>query len=281
MIKFDVLNRRSGEVQFTAEINCDERVRRGVKLGLAVLWALINGANLRGADLYGANLRDADLRGAYLRGANLRGADLYGADLRNANLRGAYLRGANLRGADLYGANLRGADLYGADLRNANLRGAYLRGANLRGADLYGANLRDADLYGANLRNANLRGAYLRGANLRGANLRGANLRGADLCDVPRIENIHQTVYAAASQSNALEMSDWHTCETTHCRAGWVTTLAGEGGAALERDMGTSAAAAIIYMASDPFLERIPDFYASNAEALEDMKRLAEAEAAQ
>ena len=70
-------------------------------------------------------------------------------------------------------------------------------------------------------------------------------------------------------------MKDWHTCETTHCRAGWVVTLAGEGGRALEWAYGTPAAAAIIYMASDPDLEKIPDFYCDNETALEDMKRLA------
>ena len=40
--------------------------------------------------------------------------------------------------------------------------------------------------------------------------------------------------------------------------------------------MGTSAAAALIYLASDPKLEKIPNFYATNEDALADMKRLAE-----
>ena len=71
-------------------------------------------------------------------------------------------------------------------------------------------------------------------------------------------------------------MSEWHSCGTTHCRAGWVISLAGEGGRALEWAMGTPTAAAIIYMASDPTLEKIPDFYANNETALADMKRLAE-----
>ena len=73
-------------------------------------------------------------------------------------------------------------------------------------------------------------------------------------------------------------MSSWHKCETTHCRAGWVVTLAGAGGAALEWAMGTPTAAAIIYLASDPKLEKMPDFYADNGEAMADMKRLAEIE---
>ena len=150
-----------------------------------------------------------------------------------------------------------------------NLRDAVLRGADLRGADLRGADLSDADLSGADLSDADLSDAVLRGADLRGADLRGAG-------KIPVIPNIHQVVYAAASDTDALDMATWHTCETTHCRAGWVVTLAGAAGAAMEWCLGTPAAAALIYQASDPGLEKIPDFYASNEDALADMKKLAE-----
>ena len=96
------------------------------------------------------------------------------------------------------------------------------------------------------------------------------------------IPYIHQAVYAAAAQPGALDMDSWHhACGTTHCRAGWVITLAGDGGKALEWALGTPAAAALIYQASDPKLERVPDFYCDSATALEDMRRLAEAESAQ
>ena len=105
-MKFEVKNRWSGEVQFTAEIECDENASNSIKLGLAVQWGVKGGANLGGAYLSGANLR----------GAYLSGADLSGAYLRDANLRGAYLRGAYLRGADLGGAYLSGANLSGAYL---------------------------------------------------------------------------------------------------------------------------------------------------------------------
>jgi uncharacterized protein YjbI with pentapeptide repeats len=77
-------------------------------------------------------------------GANLRGANLYKANLRGADLYKASLYGANLREADLRGANLYKADLRGADLYKANLRGAYLRGAYLREANLLGATVIDA-----------------------------------------------------------------------------------------------------------------------------------------
>ncbi|QIG68681.1 pentapeptide repeat-containing protein [Rhizobium phage RHph_TM3_3_14B] len=141
MMNFDILNRFTGEVQVTAEIDCDATAIPSVKLGLAVKWAIKEKKDLYGANLYGADLRSANLRSANLRSADLRSANLYGADLRSADL-----RSANLGSADLYGANLRSANLYGANLGSADLYGA-----NLYGADLYGANLYGADLYGADL----------------------------------------------------------------------------------------------------------------------------------
>ncbi|KMM77052.1 hypothetical protein ACP93_02485 [Xanthomonas sp. NCPPB 1128] len=178
-----------------------------------------------------------------------------------------------------YGVQL-GFAVKTAAASGADLRCADLSGADLSGADLSGADLRCADLSGADLSGADLRCADLSGADLSGADLRCADLSGADGSRCPVvIKDIHQAVYAAASQREALDMGSWHACNTTHCRAGWVVTLAGDGGRALEYAFGTSVAAALIYMSSDPKLERIPDFYCGNTEALEDMRRLAEAEA--
>ncbi len=70
-MKFEVKNRSTGSVQFTAEIQCDETESYPVKLGLAIKWGFANSADLRGADLRDAYLRDAYLRGAYLRGAKI------------------------------------------------------------------------------------------------------------------------------------------------------------------------------------------------------------------
>ena len=258
-MKFEIRSRFTSAVLFTAELETKfETEPVNVQMGAAVKAAYLSGANLRGADLRDADLRDANLRDANLRDANLRGADLSDAYLSGASLSDADLSGAYLSGANLSDAYLRGADLSGAYLSDADLSDAYLRGANLRGAYLSDANLRDA--------------------NLSDADLRGASLSDADLSGVPEIKDIHKIVYAAATAtSESFDMGDWHTCETTHCRAGWVVHLAGAGGAALEFAMGTPAAAALIYLKSDPKLEKIPDFYASNEDALADMKRLAEA----
>ena len=75
-------------------------------------------------------------------------------------------------------------------------------------------------------------------------------------------------------------MLDWHSCETTHCRAGWVVHLAGEAGYALESFFNTELAAMKIYRASG-FEINPSRFYDSDDDALADMKRLAEAEVAQ
>ncbi len=71
-------------------------------------------------------------------------------------------------------------------------------------------------------------------------------------------------------------MGSWHTCNTTHCRAGWVVHLAGEAGYALERFHNTALAAQLIYRESG-YKINPGQFYVNNAAALEDMKRLATA----
>jgi uncharacterized protein YjbI with pentapeptide repeats len=189
----------------------------------------------------------------------------------DVDLRGAYMRGAYLRGAYLRGAYMRGVDLGDADLRGAYMGGVDLRDADLRDADLNGVDLRDADLRGVHLR-----GAYMGGVDLRGVDLRGVHLRGAY---IRKIQNIDAAILAAIeAPGNELRMSFWHTCGTTHCRAGWAIHLAGDAGYKLERVVGSSAAGALIYAASRPD-KPVPDFLANDADALADLRACA-AEAA-
>ena len=75
-------------------------------------------------------------------------------------------------------------------------------------------------------------------------------------------------------------MAEWHTCETTHCRAGWVVALAGEDGKELELQIGTLLAAMVIYRASSDIKVSPSAFYFSDEEALKDMKRCADLEKA-
>jgi hypothetical protein len=176
MIKFDILNRFSGAVQFTAEIECADDAPRSLKLGLAVKWAIKTKANLSEADLSRANLPEADLSRA-----NLPRANLSWADLSRANLSGMDLSGANLSEADLSEANLSRANLSWADLSRADLSWADLSRANLPEADLSGANLSRANLSGADLSEADLSRANLSRADLSGMDLSGMDLSRADI----------------------------------------------------------------------------------------------------
>jgi len=241
----------------------------------------VQGCNLSGLDLYGLDMKWANLRGADLSRANLSGADLWwaklrGADMTRADLRDADLRGADLLGADLSGADMRDANLSGADLSGANLREAKLREANLSGAYLSGVKLRGADMTGADLSDADLRGADLSGANLRDADLGEADLSGANLWgavlnwdQIPLVVNIDATILSAIEDNGTLNMAEWHICDTTHCRAGWAVVLAGAQGRKLEEQLGTNAAAALIYARSGS--HPVPNWYADNRTALEDM----------
>ena len=88
------------------------------------------------------------------------------------------------------------------------------------------------------------------------------------------VDDLHERVYEAASQPGALNMSDWHTCGTTHCRAGWIVQLAGEAGRKLEDYHNTPLAAMLIARESGAPINPAR-FYDDNESALEDMKRMA------
>lgn len=92
---------------------------------------------------------------------------------------------------------------------------------------------------------------------------------------VPKIENIDKVVYEACSQPNALNMNDWHTCDTTHCRAGWVVHLAGKAGKELELFHNTALAAQLIYAESGSPINPCR-LFDDNVDAMADMKARAE-----
>jgi uncharacterized protein YjbI with pentapeptide repeats len=163
-------------------------------------------------------------------------------------------------------ANLIDINLSGADLREANLRDAHLSSANLSDANLIRANLSDANLSDANLSDANLIHANLLGASLLGASLLGANLSGA-IGFAPITENaiaiLLQVADCVVGQPQALKMESIHTCDTTHCGAGWVCYLSPIA-ATLEKILGWNVAACIVC----PIPEFTGLFYATNAEMM-------------
>lgn len=69
-------------------------------------------------------------------------------------------------------------------------------------------------------------------------------------------------------------MGDWHTCDETHCRAGWIVALSGMAGRVLENATSTPFAAMQIAKASGIPISPVR-FYDDNDAALADMARTA------
>ena len=97
---------------------------------------------------------------------------------------------------------------------------------------------------------------------------------------VPILENVHQKVLeAVTTPKHHLKMDDWHTCGTTHCRAGWVVHLSGEAGYLLEKQTDTCFAAMMIYKKSSPNIKVSPvRFFETNEMAFADIERCAQLE---
>ena len=88
-----------------------------------------------------------------LGGVQLQGADFTGAILNKANLRGANLKRARLRGAYLQGADFREAIAEAADLTNTDLRKAVFRDVRVDSRTLLaGAKLDSTDIRGMDVR---------------------------------------------------------------------------------------------------------------------------------
>ena len=85
--------------------------------------------------------------------------------------------------------------------------------------------------------------------------------------NVPILKNPYTSILAAIQRGGKIEMSTWHSCETTHCLGGWTVTLA-PGGIEFEKRLNNTAIAAEeILRASRPDAP-LPYFYASNEAAM-------------
>ena len=101
-----------------------------------------------------------------------------------------------------------------------------------------------------------------------------ARINALSSLQVPVVSDLDKRIAnAIGAGGEHLNMSNWH-CGTTHCRAGWAITIAGEVGKKLEKAIGSEFAGRMIYEASTG--RPAPDFFASTSDALEDIRRCAE-----
>jgi len=111
---------------------------------------------------------------------------------------------------------------------NLDLSGLDLPYLNMASVDFINCNLRDINFTGSRLMDANFTGSNLSGANFTDADLAGATLAGNKLDRVIGLASKEEEMAEAQRILNLLEdprnqlmMDDWHTCETSHCLAGW------------------------------------------------------------
>lgn len=113
-----------------------------------------------------------------------------------------------------------------------------------------------------------------------GPELMAIYLQGEDHCDaeragdeiycrlkalkVPTVMDIDAMILPYCEIKNGLEMKDVHTCETTHCRAGWYCFTNGQ---ELEKQVGWWMAGVLLFRASYPD-KPIPDFFNYNNDAV-------------
>jgi len=269
MSNFTIASWKNRQALISMNIEEDNWPRRWA---LALGHGLATHVDLSYADLTGAVLTDIDLPGIWLLGADLTGSTFDSVTLCDATLADAILKDTVLEDVDLSNANLRGADLHHAALQNVNCTRADLTSADLTQALLSDVNFTHAALIDASLQGTTFPLTVFTGALLTGVDL----LFAPDLPGVPRIPDLDRKILAALEDGGRLEMDTWHSCKTTHCRAGWAIHLAGTEGEKLERRYDPALAAALLYTASSPNLP-IPDFFATKEDALEDMRARAEA----
>lgn len=177
----------------------------------------------------------------------------------------------------------------GTRRERAIMKGEVFQGCSFANAKLAVTEFTDCDLSGADLSGANLDGAYFHNCDLRGvklshlpmsAVLTGSLINFEDLplngLDIPYIPDIHQAVYAAVTAEGCvLDMSTWHMCESSHCRAGWVNTIAfGENRLMAEDRVPTPHLALAVYLKAHPTMP-VPSWYAMDSWAMADIEKLA------
>jgi uncharacterized protein YjbI with pentapeptide repeats len=226
------------------------------------------------------NLSCKDLSGLDFTGANLTSAILVNAKLIDAILINVNLNHAILNRAIMIDANLTRAIMTRAIMTDANLTRAIMTDVTLEDAILIDVILKDANLTRAImidviLKDANLTRAIMTDANLTRAIMIDVILTRADLTGTKtdyQIEDglLQKVAQAALASDDALDMRYWHTCDTTHCIAGWACHLA-ENGKEIERKYGTQVAGLLLLGA-----DAHSHFFDTNEEAREYLTSIME-----
>jgi hypothetical protein len=95
------------------------------------------------------------------------------------------------------------------------------------------------------------------------------------IANIPIVKDLNIKVLDAVTPTGALNMGEWHTCNTTHCWAGWIVHLAGKEGYDLEEKTSTEFAAKALFKQSTGKSIDTKNFHTDNETAMEKIKEFA------
>lgn len=174
-----------------------------------------------------------------------------GRDLRHARFNRTRLQCTTFVNCDLSNTRFYSAAGEYTVFHQCNLGNALFDDAMLPRSSFDCSDLISTRFYGTNLRRASFSGTRLINVDFHGAQVQHASLTSSDCLKTPRdlpivrdastrLLEVAQTVLQDSDLR--LCMSEWHTCHSTHCIAGWAIHLAGPLGELLEAEFGPANA---------------------------------------
>jgi hypothetical protein len=203
--------------------------------------------------------------GGVFSGGEFRGGVFSGGEFRGGVFSGGVFSGGEFRGGVFSGGVFSGGVFSGGVFSGGVFSGGVFSGGVFSGGEFRGGVFSGGDCYFGELIKVNIEpGLYAYGKRV-------------DSELIPIVENLDAKILEAISHGGGrLRMSTWHSCETTHCRAGWAVHLAGQAGYELESATSAHMAGMAIYWKSTG---RVPDFFCDDVTALSDIKRCADIDA--
>jgi hypothetical protein len=154
MEKFDVLNRWTGKVQFTAEIETTPDMARGWKLRLAVAWALANSMPVKSAMLDGADFTDyicpsgSRFDGSSFVDSSFDGSSFVGSSFVGSSFVGSSFVGSSFDDSSFDGSSFVGSSFDGSSFVGSSFVGSSFDGSSFVGSSFVGSSFDDSSFDG-------------------------------------------------------------------------------------------------------------------------------------
>jgi hypothetical protein len=196
--------------------------------------------NMQGQRLYlvDENFASQDLSGKDFSYATFINCNFSKANLIEANFSFTCIKDCNFHNAVLCKSSFDHSDIWSSSFVFASLKDS-----TFKYSTIYHSNFKTSDCTNCNFKNAHLHSINFKQTTLKNSNFE--NITGIKI-----VSDTQQRLIAVAKDALAskdtLQMDLWHTCNTTHCIAGWAIHHAGEIGYCMENEIGAPIAGLIL-----------------------------------